>query len=77
MGCNHVAVLLSKDDREYNYVNKTIAQTIIVQAKKRKNDDIPNENNSMNKIENGIREENIILNIKDRPKVKIGFKSKK
>ena len=77
MGCNHVAVLLSKDDKEYNYVNKTITQSFIISAKKRKNDDIPYENNSINKIENGIREENIILNIKDRPKVKIGFKSKK
>ena len=77
MGCNHVAVLLNKDDNEYNYVNKTITQSIIVKAKKRKNDDIPNDNNSINKIENGIREENIILSIKDRPKVKIGFKAKK
>ena len=34
--------LLSKDDKEYNYVNKTITQSFIISAKKRKNDDIPN-----------------------------------
>ena len=87
MGCAHVAVVLTKDERFYNIVNENNKKEVIPipikdinnKPKKRKNDNLPYENeHNYNKIEdnygslkkNGIREEYISLNSIDLPKSK-------
>ena len=95
MGCSHVAVVLTKDERLYNIEN--IIKTENKKATyfenknkpiKRRNDNLPDEegnnlNLNMDNYDNFaklkkyiIREENISLNIKDRPKTKSIIKGK-
>ena len=86
MGCAHVAVVLTKDERLYNKEimnsenNKIIIQidSYINKPIKRKTDALPEEKYNLNNIEEnygpvkklGIKEEFIILNVKDKPKSK-------
>ena len=61
MGCAHVAVVLTKDERLYdvekrnNDINISIGKTVIQNVpkpRKRKNDDFPDDNDNENKINN-------------------------
>ena len=86
IGCAHVAVVLTKDERLYNNINEINKKHEIYRPKndfnnkpiKRKNDNLPYENETYSNAiykysslkKNGIREEYIILNSIDRPKEK-------
>ena len=86
MGCAHVAVILKKSERLYDYKNIiSNPVTSINKPIKRRTDNLPGEldNNIKTKDDNygilkyGIREENIFLNRRDRPKIKIVLRAKK
>ena len=85
MGCAHVAVVLTKADRLYdnenrvNIIEKQQNSDKGIQATKRKNENLPgenekklneNEDNLARKKEYRIREDYITLDIKDKPKTK-------
>lgn len=85
MGCAHVAVVLTKADRLYdnekrvNIIDKQPNSNKGIKATKRKNENLPGENekklnecedNFSRKKEFRIREEYITLDIKDKPKTK-------
>lgn len=80
MGCSHVAVLLTKEERVYinnKKEEKKKEEEKVIKPKKRKsadeNEDNLEENKDNDKLEkvkaNYIREEFITLNVRDKPKI--------
>ena len=80
MGCSHVAVLLTKEERVYinnKKEEKKKEEEKVIKPKKRKsadeNEDNLNKNKDNDKLEkvkaNYIREEFITLNVRDKPKI--------
>ena len=80
MGCSHVAVLLTKEERVYinnKKEEKKKEEEKVIKPKKRKsadeNEDNLEKNKDNDKLEkvkaNYIREEFITLNVRDKPKI--------